>query len=61
MISGFGARRLFELDPALKNDPRFTLYPEWIRRQVAQQPSSASPGGGGDPRGGSGKMVLDIL
>jgi hypothetical protein len=61
MISGFGARRLFELDPSLKNDPRFTLYPEWIRRQVAQQPSSASPGGGGDPRGGSGKMVLDIM
>ncbi len=61
MISGFGARRLFALDPTLRNDPRFTLYPEWIRRQVAAQPASASPGGGGDPRGGSGKMVLDIM
>jgi Tol biopolymer transport system component len=61
MISGAGARRLFELDPALKNDPRFTLYPEWIRRQVAAQPASGNPGGGGDPRGGSGKMVLDVM
>jgi len=61
MISGAGARRLFELDPALKSDPRFKLYPEWIQRQVAQQPTAASPGGGGDPRGGSGKMVLDVM
>ena len=52
---------MFELDPALKTDPRFKLYPEWIQRQVAQQPTAANPGGGGDPRGGSGKMVLDIM
>ncbi len=61
MISGAGARRLFELDPALKADPRFALYPGWIRAQVARQPMSASPGGGGDPAGGSGRMVLDIM
>ena len=61
MISGAGARRLFELDPALRNDPRFTLYPGWMQRQVAAQPSAANPGGGGDPAGGSGKMVLDIM
>jgi Tol biopolymer transport system component len=61
MISGAGARRLFELDPALKNDPRFTLYPSWIRAQVAKQPMSANPGGGGDPAGGPGKMVLDVM
>ncbi len=61
MISGAGARRLFELDPALKSDPRFRLYPEWIQLQVAQQPTAANPGGGGDPRGGSGKMVLDVM
>jgi hypothetical protein len=61
MISGGGARRLFELDPALKTDPRFTLYPEWIQRQVAAQPVAANPGGGGDPTGGSGKMVLDVM
>jgi cytosine/adenosine deaminase-related metal-dependent hydrolase len=61
MISGAGARRLFEMDPALKADPRFRLYPEWIQRQVAAQPTAANPGGGGDPTGGSGKMVLDIM
>jgi hypothetical protein len=61
MISGGGARRLFEKDATLKNDPRFKLYPEWIQRQVAAQPVSANAGGGGDPTGGSGKMVLDIM
>ncbi|MEO6212054.1 MAG: amidohydrolase family protein, partial [Vicinamibacterales bacterium] len=60
MISGAGTRRLFELDPTLKTDPRFTLYPEWIQRQVADQPTAVNPGGGGDPTGGSGRMVLDI-
>jgi Tol biopolymer transport system component/cytosine/adenosine deaminase-related metal-dependent hydrolase len=61
MISGGGARRLFESDPSLKSDPRFTLYPEWIQRQVAQQPTTGNPGGGGDPAGGSGRMVMDVM
>ena len=61
MISGGGARELFEKDSALKNDPRFTLYPQWIQRQVAAQPVMSQAGGGGDPRGPSGKMVLDIM
>ena len=61
MISGGGARELFEKDPALKSDARFALYPQWIQRQVAAQPVNQFAGGGGDPRGGSGKMVLDIM
>jgi Tol biopolymer transport system component len=61
MISGGGARRLFETEPALKNDPRFKLYPAWIQAQVAAQPGNANAGGGADPIGGSGKMVLDIM
>ena len=61
MISGGGSRELFEKDAALKNDPRFGLYPQWIQRQVAAQPVMAQAGGGGDPRGPSGKMVLDIM
>ena len=61
MISGGGSRELFEKDPALKNDPRFTLYPQWIQRQVAAQPAASQAGGGGDPRGGSGKMVVEIM
>jgi cytosine/adenosine deaminase-related metal-dependent hydrolase len=61
MISGGGARRLFEDEPALKNDPRFALYPAWIQAQVAAQPASSAAGGGGDPTGGSGKMVVDVM
>ena len=60
MIFGVGARRLFETEPDLKNDPRFTLYPDWIRAQVAAQPGAA-PFPGADPTGGSGKMVMDIM
>ena len=61
MISGGGARALFTGEPGLKNDPRFKLYPAWIQAQVAQQPAAANAGGGGDPAGGSGKMVVDIM
>ena len=60
MIPGAGARRLFQLEPGLKNDPRFKLYPAWIQEQVAQQPGTGNPGGG-DPAGGSGKMVMDAM
>src|SRR5205085_5973974 len=49
-------------DAALKNDPRFTLHPAWMQQRVAAGGrSGAGPGGGGDPTGGSGKMVLDVL
>jgi hypothetical protein len=61
MISGAGTRKIFQTEPELKQDPRFTLYPGWIRAQVAAQPSTGNPGGGGDPAGGSGRMVLDAM
>lgn len=56
-VSGTGSRELFTKDPSLKTDLRFTLYPEWIQRQVAQQAFGFAV----DPRGGSGKMVLDVM
>ncbi len=56
-ISGGGARELFEKDPSLKADPRFTLYPQWMQRQVATGNYAFAV----DPRGGSGKMVLDVM
>ncbi len=59
MISAGGARRLFEREPDLKADPRFTLYPDWIRQQVAAQPGQSNVGG--DPAGGSGRMVMDVM
>src|SRR4029077_16950822 len=33
MISGGGTRELFEKNLALKDDPRFALYPTWMRQQ----------------------------
>lgn len=56
-INGAGTRELFEKNASLKSDPRFTLYPQWIQRTVAQGQYSFAV----DPRGGSGKMVLDVM
>jgi len=62
MISGVGARRLFDSEPALRDDPRFKLYPAWIQLQVTQPPAAlAAFNAATDPTGGSGKMVLDIM
>jgi hypothetical protein len=61
-ISGGGVRQLFADDAALQHDPRFTLYPAWMQQRVAAGGrSGAGAGGGGDPTGGSGKMVLDVM
>jgi hypothetical protein len=60
MISFSGARKLFEDEPGLKNDPRFKLYPGWIQEQVAAQPAPI-PAFLADPAGGNGKMVLDVM
>jgi Tol biopolymer transport system component/imidazolonepropionase-like amidohydrolase len=63
MISGVGARRLFDSEPDLRSDPRFKLYPAWIQAQVTQPPVAALAAfnAATDPTGGSGKMVLDIM
>ncbi|HMD34890.1 MAG TPA: amidohydrolase family protein, partial [Vicinamibacterales bacterium] len=72
MISGVGARRLLDNEAALKNDPRFKLYPQWIQDQ---QNGGGEAGRGGrgargaaaaaaafaDPVGGSGKMVMETM
>ncbi len=58
MISGTGSRKLFTDQPALKNDPRFALYPRWMRQQVAAQPGAGAPVF--DP-GAQGKMVMDTM
>src|SRR5260370_20117854 len=62
MISGVGARRLFDSEPELRNDPRFKLYPAWIQAQITTPPAAlAAFNAATDPTGGSGKMVLDIM
>ena len=60
MISGAGARRLFEREPQLKNDPRFKLYPQWIQEQLVSRQVAAFAAQV-DPTAGSGKMVLDAM
>ena len=64
MIGNAGTRRVFAADPGLGTDPRFELYPQWMRDQVAAYAAgrvSAPPGvDPGDPDG-PGKMVMDLL
>ncbi len=46
----FGAgRQVFVGDPALKDDPRFKLYPEWMQQQTAQMANPAAPNLAVDP------------
>jgi Tol biopolymer transport system component/imidazolonepropionase-like amidohydrolase len=49
------AKALFLQEPELKNDPRFTLYPDWMQAQVAQM------GSGPDVAAGNGRMVIDVM
>jgi hypothetical protein len=60
MISGGGVRRILDANPALRQDPRFDLYPEWMRRQVRSPQQGGAPGGGvGSP--GNNQMVMDAM
>jgi len=63
MISPLGANKLFEMEPSMRQDPRFNLYPQWMRDQVAQPRASQNAAirnffGDGS---GSGKMVMDVM
>ena len=60
MMSGGGVRRLFTADPALRQDPRFALYPEWMQQQVRNPQSGGAPGGGLDSPGNN-QMLMDIF
>ncbi len=59
MISGGGVRRILEKQPALRNDPRFALYPQWMQDGV-RSPNQGAPGGGADSAGND-QMVMDIM
>jgi len=60
----FATSQLFANDPALKDDPRFRLYPAWLQRQVVELDAR-----GNRERGqaippilaGNGRMVMDAL
>ncbi len=63
MIPGTGTAKLLADDPSMKTDPRFDLYPGWLKAQ------STGRGGGRGGRGGpaatvpgaAGQMVIDAM
>jgi Tol biopolymer transport system component len=56
MLPGPGAQRLYADEPSIRQDPRFKLYPEWMRAQVAT--GNQNPPG---PPAGPEKMTMDAL
>ncbi len=67
MISFTGTPKLLAAEPALKTDPRFNLYPAWLKAQATGGRIPGLRGGrsrfmsaDGTP-GGSGKMVMDTM
>ena len=62
MISNTGADKLFQMEPSMRQDPRFQLYPQWMQDQVAHprplNPAALAALGDGT---GSGKMVMDVM
>jgi hypothetical protein len=55
MISGMGSRRIFAAEPSLAQDPRFALYPQWMRDDIPP----TTPGGADSP--GNRRMVMDVM
>ena len=60
MMSGGGVRRLLEGAPSLRQDPRFTLYPQWMQSQVRNPGAGGNPGGGADSAGND-QMLMEIF
>jgi Tol biopolymer transport system component len=62
MISFNGTPKLLAVEPALRSDPRFDLYPEWLRTMVLEPRgrSARIRAAIGDGRG-SGQMVMDVM
>jgi imidazolonepropionase-like amidohydrolase len=59
MITGPGTQKLMAGDPSLRSDPRFELYPEWLKAQ-ARGPGRGGFGGPAAATNG-GKMVMDAM
>src|SRR3954471_12543596 len=48
-------RSLLAADPALRNDPRFRLYPDWMQAQLA------ATANGPEIAAGNARMVMDVM
>ncbi|CAN5520475.1 amidohydrolase family protein [soil metagenome] len=60
MLAGPGTQMIYRMDPSMRQDPRFGLYPEWMQRQVR----GGEDGGGPAPTeggGGQGAMLRDAM
>jgi imidazolonepropionase-like amidohydrolase len=57
LFSGGGVQKLLADEPALRSDPRFGLYPAWLRAQVLDRGGAAVRAGAA----GSEKMVMDVM
>jgi Tol biopolymer transport system component/imidazolonepropionase-like amidohydrolase len=63
-VSRPGLARLFQLEPDMKNDPRFGIYSDWLRLFATNQQSEAppaTPGSLGAVRLESAKLVMDAM
>ena len=62
LFAGTGAQKLFADDPSLKTDPRFNLYPAWLRAQILDGGAGIRVlAGGPAATQGSYKMVMDVM
>jgi imidazolonepropionase-like amidohydrolase len=62
LFAGGGAQKLFAADPGLRNDPRFNLYPAWLRAQILQSADgSIARRIGPGAAEGSYRMVVDVM
>jgi Tol biopolymer transport system component len=61
MISGSGTQKLMADEPSLRSDPRFNLYPGWLREQATGPGRGGGRGGAAAGPGASGRMVMDTM
>jgi Tol biopolymer transport system component/imidazolonepropionase-like amidohydrolase len=56
LFAGGGVQKLLADEPTLREDPRFALYPAWLRAQILNRPPRLA----GNAQGGY-KMVMDVM
>jgi Tol biopolymer transport system component len=56
LFAGGGVQKLFADEPSLRTDPRFSLYPAWLQRQIMTRPPAAA-----GSAAGVYKMVMDVM
>jgi len=56
LFAGGGVQKLLADEPGLREDPRFNLYPPWLRKQLMTRPPAAAGNAAGVY-----KMVMDVM